>query len=159
MVKEEKITNMTIRPVQESDFQQVVDLFSAFALFEKQPEKMVNSVDRMMAEKEYFHCFVAVSDDDRILGYVTYFFAYYTWIGKSLYMDDLYVKPEFRGKGVGTQLIQRVIGFAKESGCHKLRWQVSQWNSPAIAFYTSLGASIDDTEQNCDLVFHTTNDV
>jgi len=67
-------------------------------------------------------------------------------------MDDLYVKPEFRGTGIGTQLIHKVIGYAKETHCHKLRWQVSGWNSPAITFYKKIGAEIDGTEQNCDLM-------
>ena len=147
------MTDITIRSVEEKDFSQIVDLFSEFALFEKMPDKMVNSVDRMIAEKDFFNCFVAVSSDDRIVGYATYFFAYYTWIGKSLYMDDLYVKPEFRGNGIGTRLIKRVAHLAKNSGCHKMRWQVSQWNEPAIDFYKRLGASIDNTEQNCDLIF------
>lgn len=66
-------------------------------------------------------------------------------------MDDLYVTPAFRGKGLGTQLIHQVIDLAKQSACHKLRWQVSNWNTPAIAFYKSLGASIDDFELDCDL--------
>lgn len=147
------MTDITIRPVEEKDFPQIVDLFSEFALFEKMPDKMANSVDRMIAERDFFNCFVAVSSDDRIIGYATYFFAYYTWIGKSLYMDDLYVKPEFRGNGVGSRLIKQVVYLAMDSGCHKLRWQVSQWNEPAIEFYKSLGASIDNTEQNCDLIF------
>jgi ribosomal protein S18 acetylase RimI-like enzyme len=147
------MTDVTIRSVEESDFPRIVDLFSEFALFEKMPDKMENSVDRMIAEKDYFNCFVAVSSDDQIIGYATYFFAYYTWIGKSMYMDDLYVKPEFRGCGLGTRLIKRVATMAKETDCHKLRWQVSKWNEPAIAFYKSLGASIDNTEQNCDLIF------
>lgn len=147
------MTDITIRPVEEKDFPQIVDLFSEFALFEKMPDKMANSVDRMIAERDFFNCFVAVSSDDGIIGYATYFFAYYTWIGKSLYMDDLYVKPEFRGNGVGSRLIKQVVYLAMDSGCHKLRWQVSQWNEPAIEFYKSLGASIDNTEQNCDLIF------
>lgn len=145
--------SITIRPVDIADFPQIVDLFKEFALFEKLPEKMLNSVDRMTAEKEFFHCFVAETADKKIIGYASYFFGYYTWIGKSLYMDDLYVKPEYRGMQVGTRLIQEVIALAKTSDCHKLRWQVSQWNKPAIEFYRKLGAVIDHTEQNCDLIF------
>jgi len=68
-------------------------------------------------------------------------------------MDDLYVKPEYRASGTGTLLIGRVIELAKSSQCHKLRWQVSNWNKPAIGFYKSIGATIDSTEQNCDLIF------
>jgi GNAT superfamily N-acetyltransferase len=146
--------NIKIRAVKEEDFTFLIELFKEFAAFEKLPEKMVNSVDRMMLEKDFFHCFVAETNDKRIVGYVTYFFCYYTWIGKSLYMDDLYVKPDERGKGIGSLLINEVIGFAMKTKCHKLRWQVSNWNKPAINFYRSLGAEIDGTEQNCDLVLN-----
>ncbi len=114
---------------------------------------MTNSVERMNKEKAFFNCFVAETKDHQIIGYATYFFGYYTWIGKSLYMDDLYVKPEYRAMGIGTKLINRVIEFAKDSECHKLRWQVSEWNKPAIGFYKNIGAQVDSTEQNCDLIF------
>jgi GNAT superfamily N-acetyltransferase len=144
---------ITIRTAAESDFPQIVELFMEFATFEKLPEKMTNTVERMMKEKDFFHCFVAETVDKRIIGYATYFFGYYTWIGKSVYMDDLYVKPEFRASGTGTLLIDRVIELAKSSQCHKLRWQVSDWNKPAIGFYKSIGATVDNTEQNCDLIF------
>jgi len=107
----------------------------------------------MIEEKEFFHCFVAETSDKQIIGYATYFFGYYTWIGKSVYMDDLYVKPEYRASGTGTRLISMVIETAKSSRCHKLRWQVSDWNIPAIGFYKSIGAVIDSTEHNCDLIF------
>lgn len=143
---------ITIRSVAETDFGQLVDLFREFATFEKVPERMKNSVDQMLEEKDFFHCFVAETDSKQIVGYVTYFHCYYTWIGKSLYMDDLYVKPSFRGSGIGTKLIKQVIAFAKDSGCHKLRWQVSEWNKPAIDFYQNLGATIDHVEENCDLL-------
>ena len=144
---------INIREAVISDFNQINALFMEFAEFEKLPEKMTNTVDRMIAEKDFFNCFVAVTADNQIIGYVTYFFCYYTWTGKSLYMDDLYVKTEFRGEGIGSILINKVITFAKETGCHKLRWQVSEWNNNAIAFYKKLGAYIDNTEQNCDLKF------
>jgi len=144
---------ITIRNAVESDFPQIVDLFMEFATFEKMPDKMTNTVEKMIEEKDFFHCFVAESSDKQIIGYATYFFGYYTWIGKSVYMDDLYVKPEYRASGTGTLLIGRVIELAKSSQCHKLRWQVSDWNKPAIGFYKSIGATIDSTEQNCDLIF------
>ena len=144
---------VTIRKIDERDFLVLISLFKEFALFEKLPEKMTNSVEQMLREKEYLTGFVAVNDADEILDYATYFFGYYTWIGKSLYMDDLYVRPDFRGAGVGTKLIKEVIAFAKAENCKKLRWQVSEWNQPAIDFYKSLGANVDAVESNCDLVF------
>jgi GNAT superfamily N-acetyltransferase len=144
---------VTIRKIDERDFLVLISLFKEFALFEKLPEKMTNSVEQMLREKEYLTGFVAVNDADEIVGYATYFFGYYTWIGKSLYMDDLYVRPDFRGAGVGTKLINEVIAFAKAENCKKLRWQVSEWNQPAIDFYKSLGANVDAVESNCDLAF------
>ena len=107
----------------------------------------------MHKEKELINCLVAETESKEIVGYVVYFFAYYTWFGKSLYMDDLYVKDTFRGKGIGSSLINAVINFARKEDCHKLRWQVSGWNKPAIEFYKKLGATIDDVERNCDLIF------
>lgn len=143
---------ITIRPHTESDFGQLLYLFKEFAIFEKLPEKMTNSLEQMHAEKEYFQCFVAETPNNEIVGYTTYFYCYYTWTGKSLYLDDLYIRPDFRGNGIGTLLINRIIEYAKENMCNKLRWQVSGWNKPAIEFYKKLGAEINDIEQNCDLI-------
>lgn len=144
--------NITIREIKADDFTGLIKLFTEFATFEKTPEKMTNTVDRMTVEQEFFNGFVALNDSEEIVGYVTHFFAYYTWIGKSLYMDDLYVKEEFRGHGIGTELINKVIEYAKTTNCQKVKWQVSEWNKPAIEFYKSLGASIDSVESNCDLL-------
>jgi len=142
-----------IRKIEEMDYESLILLFREFALFEKLPDKMTNSLEQMLEEKDHLSGFVAVNTQNEIIGYVTYFFAYYTWTGKSLYMDDLYVRPEFRAKNVGTKLINRVIAFAKTENCRKLRWQVSEWNQPAIEFYKSMGADIDSVESNCDLIF------
>ena len=143
--------DINIRLATEDDFGAILELFKEFAHFENLDERMTNSVERMNIEKEYFNCFVAVNNQDEIVGYATYFFSYFTWTGKSLYMDDLYVKESHRGSGIGTLLINKVISFANANGCHKLRWQVSDWNAPAIGFYKSLGAIIDAQERNCDL--------
>ena len=142
---------ISIREATEKDFGAIVEMFKEFAHFEGLDERLVNTVERMIDEKEYFNCFVAVNPQDEILGYATHFFAYFTWTGKSLYMDDLYVREKYRGEGIGRILINKVIDFAKSTGCHKVRWQVSDWNAPAIGFYKGLGAVIDAQERNCDL--------
>ncbi len=141
-----------IRDIKEKDYPRLIELFKEFSEFEKLPEKMVNSVERMTEEKDYITGFAAVNEDGMIVGYATYFFAYYTWIGKSMYLDDLYVQQEYRGKGLGTKLIGKVIEFAKSQKCNKIKWQVSEWNKPAIEFYKSLGADISSVESNCDLL-------
>ena len=70
-----------------------------------------------------------------------------------MYLDDLFVVEQFRGKGLGSMLIDEVIRQAKTIGCKKVKWQVSKWNQSAIEFYKAKGAEIDDVEINCDLVF------
>jgi GNAT superfamily N-acetyltransferase len=136
----------------EKDFNSLISLFKDFAVFEKLPEKMTNTAEQMIKEKSYFNGFTIKNRENHICGYVTFFFAYYTWTGKALYMDDLYICQDYRGQGLGTMLVNKVISFAKENQCHKLRWQVSNWNESAIRFYESLGAEINRVEMNCDLL-------
>lgn len=144
---------LTVNPIEEKDFKELVALFLEFATFEKLPDKMVNSEKKMKAEKDFLHGFIDRDENNEVIGYVTFFFAYYTWIGKSLYMDDLYIREKYRGQGFGTLLINKVTDYARETKCNRLRWQVSDWNEPAIAFYKSLGAKINDIERNCDITF------
>lgn len=141
-----------IDKISESDFEALFALFQEFASFENLPDSVTNSVEQMKREKEYLKGFTAKDENGAIVGYVTYFFTYHTWTGKCLYMDDLYIREQYRGKGLGTLLINKVIEFAKESKCNKMRWQVSNWNDPAIAFYENLGAEINRVDMNCDLI-------
>lgn len=143
-----------LRPATQNDFPALIALFTEFAVFEKLPHKMINTVDKMAKEKELFHGFVAETEDKELLGYVTYFFTYHTWSGKCLYMDDLYVRESYRKQGIGKMLLDQVIDFARQLGCYKLRWQVSSWNDNAQAFYKSMGAEIDNVEWNCDLLLN-----
>lgn len=144
--------NIVIRQAQEKDYQQIIGLFKEFATFQKMPDKMTNSLELMLEENEYFNAFVAVNQKDEIIGYASWFFAYYTWIGKSLYLDDIYVKQDYRRKGIGLKLMLTLFDLAKKENCKKVRWQVSKWNKNAIEFYKNLGADIDDIEMNCDFL-------
>ena len=143
--------SIAIRVATENDFPQLSTLFLEFATFENLQHKMINSVEQMKIEKEYINGFVAVLPDSTIVGYATWFFTYYTFTGKAMYLDDLYITPAWRGKGLGTALIDCVIEKAKMSGCNRLRWQVSVWNHAAQAFYKKLGADMDEVERNCNL--------
>lgn len=145
--------DLQIRLITEKDYPVLIQLFQEMANFEKLPERMTNSVEQMLHEKELVNGYVATDEKGEILAYATCFFAYYTWVGKSLYLDDLYVREQFRGKGIGTKLIHQIIQLAKAEKCKRLRWQVSAWNEPAIGFYKSLGATVDPTESNCDIHF------
>lgn len=144
---------LAIEKIKESDFQDLIALFLEFATFQQSSEKMTNTHEFMLRDKDYINGFVARNENNDIVGYVTIFYAYYTWVGKSLYMDDLYVREKYRGNGIGSALINKVISLAKEENCNRLRWQVSDWNDSAIRFYEALGAKIDNVEKNCDIIF------
>ena len=108
------------------------------------------AVDQMIEDKEHFTCLIALVKD-QIVGFSTYFTAYYSWSGKAIYLDDLYVMQTYRGLGIGSMLFERVLEIAKNEHCKKVKWQVSNWNSKAIEFYLKRGAKIDEVEINCEL--------
>jgi len=140
-----------IRKATEKDFPAILDLIKELALFEKAPEKVTNSVAQMINEQAYFNTLVAEKEDGEVIGFALFYFVYYTWVGKSLYLDDLYVKEKYRGYKIGTSLLDEVIAFGKKNNCKRIRWQVLNWNKPAIDFYKKLGANLDDEWINCDL--------
>jgi GNAT superfamily N-acetyltransferase len=142
--------NFSIRQGEEKDFPAVLELIKALALFEKAPEKVSNTVALMRREKDYFNLFVAEKPDGEIIGFALFYFVYYTWVGKSLYLDDLFVKEAYRGNGVGRALLRKVLDFARRNECKRVRWQVLEWNRPAIEFYRKLGVDLDDEWINCD---------
>jgi diamine N-acetyltransferase len=143
--------NTIIRFATELDFPSILSLIKEFSLFQKTPEKVSITLEQMIEEKNYFQCFVAETEDKKIIGFASFFFAYYSWSGKAVYLDDLYVQSQYRKQGMGKKLLDAIIAHAKKEQCRKLRWQVSNWNYNAIAFYKKLGAVIDETEINCDL--------
>lgn len=146
--------NFNIRKAEEKDIPQLIELFREFSVFEKKPDKMVNSIEKMKKQFEYFECFLASNTEGQIIGYLSYFFCYYTWSGKSLYMDDFYIKPEYRGNNLGSMLISRLKQLGKKEGCYKIRWQVAKWNKGAEKLYLSMGAEIEDDELDCDLILY-----
>ncbi len=142
---------ITIRKATKNDYPAILELIKELAKFEKAPEKVINTVERMNLEDQYFQALVAELENGEIAGMALFFFAYYTWVGKSLYLDDLIVKEKYRGNKIGTKLLEQVLGIAKKSNCKRMRWQVLDWNTPAIEFYKSYGAQLDGTWINCDM--------
>lgn len=141
---------MVIRKADEKDFSAILDLIKEFSVFQKTPEKVTITLDQMVREKDLFRCILALADN-RIIGFATYFFAYHSWTGKALHLDDLYVTEAHRKQGTGKKLLDAVIDLAKAQHCKKVRWLVSRWNLNAIKFYKKTGATIDETELNCAL--------
>lgn len=142
--------HITTRMAADSDYPAIMALVIELAVFQNAAAKVHNSAEQMLSDKDLFHCIVAETDDKTIIGVATYFFGYYTWFGKSLYLDDLYVSHAFRGNKAGRLLLHKLFDIARTSGCKKVRWQVSEWNKPAIDFYKRLGGHIDTEFYNCD---------
>lgn len=143
--------NFKIRKANTPDFVHIHNLIKEFSVFQKSPDKVTITVEKMIDQKDHFNCLVAEDEHRRIIGYTNYSIIYYSWVGKSIYLDDLYVKPSGRGLGVGSKLMNEVFRIVKEEKCNRVRWQVSKWNTAAIALYKKLGAVVDDMEMNCDL--------
>ena len=141
-----------IRLATENDFEAIHSLNKEFAQFIKTPEKFRISLEQMKEEQAHFRCLVVENQTEGIIGSATTFIVWYSWMGKSLYLDDLFIVEKYRGNGLGSQLIDAVISVAKEEKCKKVKWQVSKWNKHAIEFYKKKGAEIDDVEINCDLI-------
>lgn len=142
--------SFTIRPATENDFPEILGLIRELATFEKAPEKVTNTVEQMLAEKDLFRCYVAERETGEIIGMALFFIAYYTWVGKSLYLDDIYVKEAFRKHKIGTALLSKIFEIARAESCKRVRWQVLRWNKPAIGFYEKKGAVLDGEWLNCD---------
>ena len=143
--------NVTIRKADEQDFPAILFLLKEFSVFQKTPEKVSITLEQMINEKNFFQCLVAETENKEIAGFATFFFTYYSWTGKGLYLDDLYVKESFRKQSIGKKLLDAIIDLAKKAQCKKVRWLVSGWNTNAIEFYKKMGAAIDGTDLICDL--------
>lgn len=141
---------VTIRKAEPKDFEEIYTLIKTFSAFIQTPEKVTIKPAQMLQDKDYFNCFIAV-EHEKIVAFATWFFAYYSWTGRAVYLDDLYVLEKYRGLGIGSKLLDKVIETAKNADCKKLRWQVSSWNTKAIEFYKKRGAVINAVEINCDL--------
>jgi len=132
----------TAGPADAADiFRLIVDL----ATYEREPDAVVVTVDelraQLAAERPPFECLLAEDDDGAVVGFALFFHNYSTWRGRpGLYLEDLFVEPSRRGRGLGKQLLVRLAQLAVERGCARMEWAVLDWNTPAIGFYERLGA-------------------
>ncbi|MFN5910208.1 MAG: GNAT family N-acetyltransferase [Bacteroidota bacterium] len=130
-------------------------LIRELALYERAPEQVVNTEEDLakhLFEEKICDAIVAVSEGI-IVGFALFFTNYSTWKGKCLYLEDLFVLPEYRKEGIGSQLFDEVVRIAIERGVKRMDWQVLEWNEPALAFYRKKGAVLDPEWINGRLFF------
>ncbi len=136
--------NFQIRPARVEDVPVILQLIHDLATYERAPDEVSATeqqlVDVLFGEKPAAEVLLAFEEKSPV-GFAVYFFNFSTWLGRAgLYLEDLFIKPEKRGKGYGRALLVELAKIARDRGCGRMEWAVLDWNEPAIKFYRSLGA-------------------
>jgi GNAT superfamily N-acetyltransferase len=138
---------LSLRPAQPSDVREIVQLIRELAEYEREPEKAVATEADILRDgfgPSPRFWVVMAEWEGKVAGFAFYFFNYSTWEGRpGLYLEDLFVRPEHRGRGIGKALLVHLAGIAVREGCTRYVWQVLDWNTPAIGFYESLGGHVE----------------
>lgn len=144
-----------IRKAKRGDEHQLMGLVQELADFENAPKEVINTPKQLaidLFEDKICDCFV-YEIDGVIRGMALYYISYSTWRGRCLYLEDLYIQPQYRREGIGGKLFQTLIDEAKKLGVKRMDWQVLDWNESAIAFYKKIGATLDPEWINGRLFF------
>ena len=140
------ISDITLRIAKKEDCPRLLELVHELALFEKAPEEVTVTLqefeDAGFGNKPVWKAFVAEADGF-ITGFALYYVRFSTWKGCRMYLEDLIITENWRGKGIGKLLFDKLINEAKELGFNGMTWQVLDWNEPAIKFYNKYEAKIE----------------
>jgi GNAT superfamily N-acetyltransferase len=144
-----------IRRGTRADLPQVLALIQELAEYERAPQEVTNTLADMERDgfgpDPIFKFFVAENAPQQIVGLALYYTAYSTWKGRMLFLEDLVVTEAARGTGLGKLLFDTVVAEARATGANRLKWQVLEWNEPAIGFYKKIGANLDPEWYNGNL--------
>jgi GNAT superfamily N-acetyltransferase len=139
---------LNLRPATAADVPQILTFIRDLATYEREPDAVLATEADLLRDgfgpNKRFDCIIAEltsTDTTTAAGFALYFYNYSTWRGHAgIYLEDLYVSPEHRGKGIGKALLTRVAAIAVAEGCPRYEWAVLDWNTPSIDFYHQLGA-------------------
>ena len=137
------MNNHSFRFAKEDDTNLVLNFIKELAKYENMEDKVViaeNTLRKWLFEEKKVEV-IFVLEDNKEIGFALFFYVYSTFSGRSgLFIEDLFVKPEYRKKGYGKALLKQLASIALKKGCQKLDWLCLNWNKPSIDFYLSLGA-------------------
>ena len=150
---------ITIRPALKADCNSMMQLINELALFEKAPQEVTVSMEHFedagFGPRPVWWAFVAVvkrpDETEEIVGFALYYIRYSTWKGSRIYLEDILVTENMRGKGIGKLLMDKLIQVAREKQFTGITWQVLDWNSAAIDFYKKYNARFDAEWVNCSI--------
>ena len=171
---------VTIRRAKKEDCPRLLELVHELALYEKAPQEVTVTLQHFeesgFGQQPVWWAFVATSSSplaplrkaergtspspfmekglgDEVLGFALYYIRYSTWKGQRMYLEDIIVTEDARGKGIGKLLMDRLIEEAREKKFSGMMWQVLEWNEPAINFYKKYKANFDAEWVNCSINF------
>ena len=135
-----------LRPATRDDVPLILALIRELATYERDPDAVVATEEALLrdgfGERPLFQVTIAEWSGEPV-GFAFWFLAYSTWRGQpTLYLEDLFVRPEARGRGIGKEMMRHLAGTALDLGCGRFVWQVLDWNTPSIEFYESLGGQV-----------------
>lgn len=139
---------VTLRPATRTDVPVILELIRGLAAYERLADECVATeaalTETLFGARPQAEVIVALADGTAA-GFALFFHNYSTFLARrGIYLEDLFVKPEFRGRGIGKALLAHLAGVALARGCGRLEWSVLDWNTDAIRFYGSLGAKAMD---------------
>jgi GNAT superfamily N-acetyltransferase len=139
------IKSFSIRSAERGDVPIILQLIRDLATYERAPNEVTATeqqlIDVLFGEKPSAEVLLAFENETPV-GFAVFFHNFSTWLGKpGLYLEDLFVKPEMRGKGYGRALLVDLAKIARDRGCGRMEWAVLNWNEPAIEFYQKLNAA------------------
>ena len=142
--------DVILRKATIKDIPAIYSLVEALAIYEKEPEAVTATVADYLADFEagIFQAHVATIDD-KVIGMALYYMTYSTWKGRMLYLEDFVVFEAYRRKGIGQLLFDAVLQEGKDRACKLVKWQVLDWNEPAVRFYEKNKATIEKEWWNC----------
>lgn len=146
--------NINIRTAEAKDCPRMMELVRELALFERAPEEVTVTMDHFIQSgfgKNPVWWAIVAEHEGVIVGFALYYVRYSTWKGQRMYLEDILVTEEWRGKGIGTKLMDALIVIAREKGFSGMLWQVLDWNEPAIKFYERYKPKFDNEWVNVSL--------
>lgn len=148
------MSDFIIRKGEAKDMASLMELIYELAVYEKAPEMVVNTKEKLLEDWQTHKSFdfIVAEIGDSVKGISLFYPRYSTWRGRCFYLEDLFVKPECRGLGMGLALLNETAKTAKKNGATRMDWQVLDWNTPAVEFYDKQGAIVEKEWWNCKMV-------